>query len=519
MRFEIITPPSQVRRVEHLAGRPRIAYIATSIGGRALWLRTLGVGTRVRWRDRRCTNAILVAGQPFDWVLRRWQAQTYRRGRRGSRRILASVPIGRGGTWNPERNDPCLRRSAVRFFQPFRPLAVRPPSRDAIAAATGGHRAPHFLADGRHFIFGALGARRYAAACISARSIPATRNKLLDADPEAAYASGYLFFTPPAEVDGASVRRVGLDSSQEIHSPSSMAFRATHSPYRSNGSIAYRAGAVRSAILHARLDGSRGQRAGEGWRTRFGPRRSLSISPEIDAAWRCFVAFKGTSTCGCSRSARGVLTRFTFNAGDDVYPVWSRDGRSIAFTSNRKRDGQELYLKSTDAGDAERPLVSGERLTPVDWSPDGLLLYRDFKASTGYDLWTLRPDGHQKPVPIVQTPFEERDGQFSPDGKWLAYESNESGRFEIYVQPFPGPGAKWQVSTKARRRFDGVPTGKNCSTSHSTANYTQSRCNSPRTEGPWKPASRCRYSTRTWEAQCRGSWARTMSSLRTVSAS
>ena len=105
----------------------------------------------------------------------------------------------------------------------------------------------------------------------------------------------------------------------------------------------------------------------------------------------------------------------------------------------------------------------------MDWSPDGrFVLYRynsiqaslPSTSSTGWDIWALPLDGDRKPFPVVQTNFEERDGQFSPDGKWIAYQSNESGRFEIYVQPFPGPARKWgPISTnggaQVRWRRDG----------------------------------------------------------------
>ena len=84
--------------------------------------------------------------------------------------------------------------------------------------------------------------------------------------------------------------------------------------------------------------------------------------------------------------------------------------------------------------------------TPTDWSPDGrFILYRQGDPNTGQDLWVLPMMGERKPFPFVKTNFEEREGHFSPDGRWVAYVSNESGRFEIYVQPFPGSGGKWQV--------------------------------------------------------------------------
>ena len=97
---------------------------------------------------------------------------------------------------------------------------------------------------------------------------------------------------------------------------------------------------------------------------------------------------------------------------------------------------------------------------PEDWSSDGrFLLYFQNDPKTGYDLWVLPLFGERKPFPFVNTSFIERNGQFSPDGRWVAYESNESGRNEIYVQAFPGPGGKWQVSTgggiEPRWRRDG----------------------------------------------------------------
>jgi WD40-like Beta Propeller Repeat len=95
-----------------------------------------------------------------------------------------------------------------------------------------------------------------------------------------------------------------------------------------------------------------------------------------------------------------------------------------------------------------------------DWSTDGrFVLYVEAGAKTGYDLWAVPTVGDRKPMAVVNSPFEERNGKFSPDGRWVAYQSNFSGRFEIYVQPFPGPGRKWQVSTAGgtfpRWRADG----------------------------------------------------------------
>ena len=88
------------------------------------------------------------------------------------------------------------------------------------------------------------------------------------------------------------------------------------------------------------------------------------------------------------------------------------------------------------------------------------MLYTDFGPKTGRDIWVVSMEGDRKPRIFLQTPFEESSGQFSPDGHWVAYVSNESGRNEVYVRPFPGPGGKWQVSTEGGSELAWNPKGK-----------------------------------------------------------
>jgi Tol biopolymer transport system component len=147
-------------------------------------------------------------------------------------------------------------------------------------------------------------------------------------------------------------------------------------------------------------------------------------------------------------AVRGIPTRFTFDASQDTQPVWSSDGSRVVFTSSRA-GVTNLYAKaSSGAGTEELLLESDQQKAPSDWSADGrFLLYRSLDPNTGYDLWVLPISGDKKPFPFLKTPFDERFGQFSPDGKWIAYQSDESGRLEIYVQPFPGLGGKFQIST------------------------------------------------------------------------
>jgi Tol biopolymer transport system component len=158
-------------------------------------------------------------------------------------------------------------------------------------------------------------------------------------------------------------------------------------------------------------------------------------------------------------TTRGILTRFTVDPTTDRGPVWSPDGTRIAFGSFRTGI-QDLYEKPLGGGE-EKLLLSGNNTRlPLDWSRDGrFLLYREVDQTGGYDLWALPMFGDPKPIAVANTPFEERDGQFSPDGRWVAYRSNEPGHFEVYVQPFPGPGGKLQISTNGgtqpRWRRDG----------------------------------------------------------------
>ncbi len=156
---------------------------------------------------------------------------------------------------------------------------------------------------------------------------------------------------------------------------------------------------------------------------------------------------------------RRTSTRLSSTPEADGVPVWSPDGREVAFAS--WRDGvSNLYIAPADASTPDRPLLrSNEAKYPDDWSPDGRTLLMDVAdAQTGWDLWLLPlPGKDAKPVPFLKTPFNERDARFSADGQWVAYTSDETGRPEVYIQSFPLGKGKWQISTNggAKPAWDG----------------------------------------------------------------
>jgi serine/threonine protein kinase/Tol biopolymer transport system component len=161
---------------------------------------------------------------------------------------------------------------------------------------------------------------------------------------------------------------------------------------------------------------------------------------------------------------RETLTRFTFEGNANNGAVWTPDGKRIAFISNKEGPRNIFWQLADGSGGLERLTTSEYLHIPGSWSPNGqLLAFAESNPTTGFDIWVLRMgDSSQgsgqvpsagsgqgrKAQVFLRTPFNEQAPQFSPDGRWLAYVSNESGRSEIYVQPYPGPGGKWQLSTE-----------------------------------------------------------------------
>jgi serine/threonine-protein kinase len=154
--------------------------------------------------------------------------------------------------------------------------------------------------------------------------------------------------------------------------------------------------------------------------------------------------------------ARETLTRFTFDPRNDFYPVWTPDGKRIIYTSTAGNAGDLKSLSADGTGTAQA-LTTGASVVAYSISPDATtLVVRDTSQTTGQDLGIVRlrgPGGNARVEPLIRTVFNEGNGESSPDGRWLAYQSNESGKDQIYVRPFPNVnGGRSQISTAGGTR-------------------------------------------------------------------
>jgi Tol biopolymer transport system component len=155
---------------------------------------------------------------------------------------------------------------------------------------------------------------------------------------------------------------------------------------------------------------------------------------------------------------RNTGSRLTFDPADDIGPAWSPDGSRVLFSSDRKGQ-RDIYQKAANGAGGDELFLASDQLKSInDQSSDGRFVVYDSSRAPA-DLWTVPLIGDRKPVPLANTPFDERSAQVSPDGKWVAYTSNESGRHQVYVQTFPEPRSRWQVSSgegvEPRWRRDG----------------------------------------------------------------
>ena len=145
---------------------------------------------------------------------------------------------------------------------------------------------------------------------------------------------------------------------------------------------------------------------------------------------------------------RALRTRFTFEPGDERTAIWSPGSDRLIINRQQKGTERDLFMKASNGSGTESPVVvDGLSKDAMSVSPDGRMLLYRVSSKMFNDIGITPLDGSNKPAPFIATEFDENYARFSPDGRWVVYSSAESGRWEVYVVPFPGPGGKWQVST------------------------------------------------------------------------
>ena len=396
--------------------------------------------------------------------------------------VLCDAASGRGGTWNhenvivfaPNTTGPLQRVSGAGGV----PMTVS--SLDTAYGETS-HRWPHFLPDGLHFLFtGTIGTccpaskpARVRVGSLDWKDAPT----LLQVESASAFSSGHLFFvsegTLMAQQFDPSARRLRGDAFPVAETVAGEGSRYASFSVSDSGTLVYARGALGTAARLVWFDRTGKALGTLGEAGTYGP---LALSPdERRVAVGMQTGSPANRDVWTVDVTRGVSSRLTFDPTDEGFPIWSPDGARIVFSSLRQGE-MGLRIMAASGALKDQPLLTVDGLTrvpvPDDWSADGRFIIYETNIQGGIgsggqigiglpggDLWILPvPDAAsarnasagigdgRKPFPFVQAPGQQNRAVFAPDGHWIAYCSDESGVYQVYVQPFPPTGGRYQIS-------------------------------------------------------------------------
>ncbi len=361
---------------------------------------------------------------------------------------ICDAPTASDGTWCPDGvilydgtgTDPIYRVPASGGVPA---VMVKPePSRKETQIGW-----PEILPDGKHFLYMAIG-QKTGDSTYRIASLDGKENKpFAPAQSMVTYVEpGYLLYLRDRTLvaqpfDGKTLKTTGepIPVAEKVGTDSVGLGRFSVSR---EGTLAYRTGEITDRLVWVDRSGKELDAVGD-------PAQYHDPASSPDGkrlAYDLIDPRTGKYDIWVRDLARNVSSRFSFSAGDAYCPVWSPDGTRIVYTV-----GNDMVEKAADGQGAENPVgeKSEEGKFASDWSRDGRFIAFSVQAKdTKFDVWILPTFGDKKPYPFVKTSFAELWPEFSPDGRFLAYQSNESGRAEIYVQSFPGPGGKWQISAE-----------------------------------------------------------------------
>jgi Tol biopolymer transport system component len=362
---------------------------------------------------------------------------------------LCEAPNGRGGTWN---------REGVILFSPngfgglYRISSVggTPTEVTKVDASQYSHRWPKFLPDGRHFLYLGANFSGRPENHVFVGSLDSTeRRSLVDASSNAAYAEpGYLFYIRDNSLVAQRFDAKTLKLNGEA---SPISGDVNYSPMM-DLAIFDVAAAGKTLVVQTGKGASQSQltwydRSGRSGGV-VGPSAAIlnpSLSPDGRRVVFTEIDQDGGVNIWINELSNGATTRLTFGRATDQIPTWSPDGKWVAFSTNQKVVRETLYKKNSNGSGTAQEIadLGAEAQAAWDWSRDGKYLL----TMKNRELWYLATSDWQA-KPFLQVKGTIRNAQFSPDGKWVACSSNESGLWQVYVSPFPSANGKWQISTE-----------------------------------------------------------------------
>jgi serine/threonine protein kinase/Tol biopolymer transport system component len=361
---------------------------------------------------------------------------------------LCDAPTGADGAWSKsgailfdgQATDPIMRVSAGggTATPAFLPDTSK---RESVGW-------PFFLPDGQHFLFQEINGRSLRVGTLGSKK---TRD-LGPSDSRAEYSpQGYVLFARGGSLVAQPFDARALKLTGEAFPVAEPVRTAPNGgadfSVSENGTLVYASGGSQEARL-VWVDRT-GRELGTVETGNLGNLLSPAISPDGHrVAFRVQEEQSRTRDVWLADLVRGVPSRFTFDPGNENHPLWSPDGQRIAYWSNAK-GAEGVYLKdASGAGEARQLIKSQDETILTDWSHDGRTLVYGLTPPTGHsEVWIAQAQGDPSPTSFLRGNFDYQDGRLSPDGKWLAYTSSESGRLEVYVQTFPAHSGKWQIST------------------------------------------------------------------------